>query len=242
MINKIFQSAADVVQGIPDGALIAIGGFGGSGMPDYLIDALIDQGAKHLTIVSNNAGNGDTGLAALLQANRVDKLICSFPRQKDAYVFESLYQTNRIELEVVPQGTLAERLRAAGCGIGGFYTKTALGTLLAKDKPVKNIDGVDYIFEKALPVDYSLIYAKASDRWGNLIYNKTARNFAPVMAMAAKRTLVAVDYVCELGELDPETIVTPGIFVDRVTIKQPFNHVDHAINSDRYFANDRAEA
>ena len=220
MINKIFSSAIEIVQDIPDGAIIAVGGFGGSGMPDELIDALIEQGAKHLTIVSNNAGNGDKGLAALLKAHRVDKLICSFPRQKDAYVFEDLYRNNQIQLEVVPQGTLAERLRAAGCGIGGFYTRTGYGTLLAENKETKLIDGQSYVFEKALPVDFSLIYAKASDRWGNLIYNKTARNFAPVMAMAAQKTLVAVDQIKELGGIDPETIITPGIFVDRVTLKQ----------------------
>lgn len=219
MINKIFGSAKDIVTDIQDGSIIAIGGFGGSGMPNQLIDALIEQGAKDLTIVSNNAGNGDQGLAALLKAKRVKKLICSFPRQKDAYVFEELYRNNEIELEVVPQGTLAERLRAAGCGIGGFYTRTAYGTLLSENKETKEIDGQGYVFEKALAVDYSLIYAKAGDRWGNLIYNKTARNFAPIMAMAAKTTLVAVDQICELGDLDPEVIITPGIFVDRVTLK-----------------------
>ena len=219
MINKFFNSTHELVQGIEDGSTIAVGGFGGSGMPNELIDALIEQGAKELTIVSNNAGNGEHGLAALLRERRVKKLICSFPRQKDAYVFEELYRNNEIELEIVPQGTLAERLRAAGCGIGGFYTKTGYGTLLANDKETKNIDGKDYVFEKSLPVDYSLIYAKQGDRWGNLTYNKTARNFAPVMAMAAKKTLVAVDGFCELGELDPEVIVTPGIFVNRLTLK-----------------------
>lgn len=231
MINKIYPSLSQVVEGIPDGSTIAIGGFGGSGMPDDLIDALIEQGAKHLTIISNNAGNGDRGLAALLHANRVDKLVCSFPRQKDAYVFENLFRNNSIQLEVVPQGTLAERLRAAGCGIGGFYTRTALGTLLAQGKEVKNIDGVDYLFEKALPVDYSLIYAKASDRWGNLIYNKTARNFAPVMAMAAKTTLVAVDEICELGSINPEHVITPGIFVDRVGLKTTASHSNTAVQN-----------
>ncbi|WP_353171730.1 3-oxoacid CoA-transferase subunit A [Acinetobacter rudis] len=219
MINKIFNSAQDLVQDIRDGAVIAVGGFGGSGMPNQLIDALIAQGAKDLTIVSNNAGNGDHGLAALLKAKRVKKLICSFPRQKDAYVFEELYRNKQIELEVVAQGTLAERLRAAGTGIGGFYTRTAYGTLLAEGKECKTIDGKKYIFEQALAVDYSLITAKMGDRWGNLIYNKTARNFAPVMAMAAAKTLVVVDQICELGELDPEVIITPGIFVDRLTLK-----------------------
>ena len=220
MINKVFNSAQELVQDIADGSTIAIGGFGGSGMPNELIDALIEQGAKQLTIVSNNAGNGDLGLAALLKHRRVKKLICSFPRQKDAYVFEELYRNGEIELEVVPQGTLAERLRAAGCGIGGFYTQTGFGTLLSKGKDTKEIDGKHYVFEKALPVDYCLIYAKKGDRWGNLIYNKTARNFAPVMAMAAQKTLVAVDEICDLGDLDPETIITPGIFVGRITLKQ----------------------
>ena len=219
MINKIYASAGEVVRDIADGSTIAIGGFGGAGMPDVLIDALIAQGAQDLTIVSNNAGNGDQGLAALLKAKRVKKLICSFPRQKDAYVFEELYRQQHIDLEVVPQGTLAERLRAAGCGIGGFYTRTGYGTLLSQGKEVKEIQGQSYVFEEALKVDYCLIYAKAGDRWGNLIYNKTARNFAPVMAMAAKTTLVAVDQIVELGELAPEHIITPGIFVDRVTLK-----------------------
>ena len=219
MINKIYASAGEVVRDIADGSTIAIGGFGGAGMPDVLIDALITQGAQDLTIVSNNAGNGDQGLAALLKAKRVKKLICSFPRQKDAYVFEELYRQQHIDLEVVPQGTLAERLRAAGCGIGGFYTRTGYGTLLSQGKEVKEIQGQSYVFEEALKVDYCLIYAKAGDRWGNLIYNKTARNFAPVMAMAAKTTLVAVDQIVELGELAPEHIITPGIFVDRVTLK-----------------------
>lgn len=218
MINKIFYSADELVKGIEDGSTIAVGGFGGSGMPNELIDALIEQGAKDLTVISNNAGNGEHGLAALLKERRVKKLICSFPRQKDAYVFKELYENNEIDLELVPQGTLAERLRAAGCGIGGFYTKTGYGTLLSADKETKNIDGQNYVFEKALPVDYSLIYAKTGDRWGNLIYNKTSRNFAPVMAMAAKTTLVAVEDICELGELDPEVVVTPGIFVNRLTL------------------------
>ncbi|CAM5185952.1 3-oxoacid CoA-transferase subunit A [Oligella ureolytica] len=219
MINKIFDNLRQVVEEVKDGSTIAIGGFGGSGMPDELIEALINQGASGLTVVSNNAGNGERGLAALLKARRVNKLICSFPRQKDAYVFEELFRNGEIELEVVPQGTLAERLRAAGCGIGGFYTRTAFGTLLADNKETKEIDGTHYVFEKALPVDYSLINAKASDRWGNLIYNKTARNFAPVMAMAARSTLVAVNEVVELGDLEPETIITPGVFVDRVALK-----------------------
>lgn len=219
MINKICNTALDAVRDVPDGATIAIGGFGGAGMPDELIDALIEQGAKDLVVVSNNAGNGDSGLAALLRARRVRKLICSFPRQKDAYAFEELYRAGQIELDVVPQGNLAERLRAAGCGIGAFYTPTGFGTMLAGNKETRRIDERDFVLEYPIHVDFSLVNAKCADRWGNLIYNKTARNFAPVMAMAAKTTVAAVTQVCELGELDPETIVTPGIFVNRVVLR-----------------------
>ncbi|AAP86137.1 Acyl CoA:acetate/3-ketoacid CoA transferase, alpha subunit (plasmid) [Cupriavidus necator H16] len=219
MIDKLYRTAREAMDDVPDGATIAIGGFGGAGMPDELIDALIEQGAKDLTVVSNNAGNGDTGLAALLKARRVRKLVCSFPRQRDAYVFEELYRAGQIELEVVPQGTLAERLRAAGSGIGAFYTPTGYGTLLAEGKETRQIDGRGYVLEYPLPVDVALINAAAADRWGNLIYNKTARNFAPVMAMAASQTIAAVARVCELGELDPEDVVTPGIFVSRVVLR-----------------------
>ncbi|WP_454739910.1 3-oxoacid CoA-transferase subunit A [Cupriavidus necator] len=219
MIDKLYGTAREAVDDVPDGATIAIGGFGGAGMPDELIDALIEQGARELTVVSNNAGNGDTGLAALLKTRRVRKLVCSFPRQRDAYVFEELYRAGQIELEVVPQGTLAERLRAAGSGIGAFYTPTGYGTLLAEGKETRQIDGRGYLLEHALPVDVALINAAAADRWGNLSYNKTARNFAPVMAMAANQTFAAVARVCELGELDPEDVVTPGIFVSRVVLR-----------------------
>ncbi|MCY1209548.1 3-oxoadipate CoA-transferase subunit A [compost metagenome] len=219
MIDKLYRTAREAMDDVPDGATIAIGGFGGAGMPDELIDALIEQGAKNLTVVSNNAGNGDTGLAALLKARRVRKLVCSFPRQRDAHVFEELYRAGQIELEVVPQGTLAERLRAAGSGIGAFYTPTGYGTLLAEGKETRQIDGRGYVLEYPLPVDVALINAAAADRWGNLIYNKTARNFAPVMAMAASQTIAAVARVCELGELDPEDVVTPGIFVSRVVLR-----------------------
>lgn len=219
MIDKLYRTAREAMDDVPDGGTIAIGGFGGAGMPDELIDALIEQGAKDLTVVSNNAGNGDTGLAALLKARRVRKLVCSFPRQRDAYVFEELYRAGQIELEVVPQGTLAERLRAAGSGIGAFYTPTGYGTLLAEGKETRQIDGRGYVLEYPLPVDVALINAAAADRWGNLIYNKTARNFAPVMAMAASQTIAAVARVCELGELDPEDVVTPGIFVSRVVLR-----------------------
>lgn len=219
MIDKLYRTAREALDDVPDGATIAIGGFGGAGMPDELIDALIEQGARDLTVVSNNAGNGDTGLAALLRTRRVRKLVCSFPRQRDAHVFEALYRAGQIELEVVPQGTLAERLRAAGCGIGAFYTPTGYGTLLGEGKETRQIDGRGYVLEYPLPVDVALINAAAADRWGNLIYNKTARNFAPVMAMAANQTIAAVARVCELGELDAEDVVTPGIFVSRVVLR-----------------------
>ncbi|GLC96419.1 3-oxoadipate CoA-transferase subunit A [Cupriavidus sp. TA19] len=219
MIDKLYRTAREAMDDVPDGATIAIGGFGGAGMPDELIDALIEQGARDLTVVSNNAGNGDTGLAALLKTRRVRKLVCSFPRQRDAHVFEALYRAGQIELEVVPQGTLAERLRAAGSGIGAFYTPTGYGTLLAEGKETRQIDGRDYVLEYPLPVDVALINAAAADRWGNLIYSKTARNFTPVMAMAASQTIAAVARVCELGDLDPEDVVTPGIFVSRVVLR-----------------------
>ncbi len=219
MIDKLYITARDAMDDVQDGATIAIGGFGGAGMPDELIDALIEQGAKDLTVVSNNAGNGDTGLAALLKARRVRKLVCSFPRQRDAHVFEALYRAGQIELEVVPQGTLAERLRAAGSGIGAFYTPTGYGTLLAEGKETREINGRGYVLEHPLHADVALINAAAADRWGNLVYNKTARNFAPVMAMAASLTIAAVENVCELGELDPEDVVTPGIFVNRVVLR-----------------------
>lgn len=219
MIDKLYETARDAVSDIADGATIAIGGFGGAGMPDELIDAVIEQGARDLTVVSNNAGNGDSGLAALLKARRVRKLLCSFPRQRDAHVFESLYRAGEIELEVVPQGTLAERLRAAGCGIGGFFTPTGFGTLLAEGKESRMIAERGYVLEYPIHVDVALINAAAADRWGNLVYNKTARNFAPVMAMAATHTIAAVNRICELGELDPEVIVTPGIFVNRIVLR-----------------------
>ncbi|CAG2159074.1 3-oxoacid CoA-transferase subunit A [Cupriavidus numazuensis] len=219
MIDKLYGTARDAVNEVPDGATVAIGGFGGAGMPDELIDALIEHGATDLTVVSNNAGNGETGLAALLKARRVRKLVCSFPRQRDAHVFEALYRAGKIELEVVPQGTLAERLRAAGSGIGAFYTPTGYGTLLAEGKETRVINERGYVLEYPLHVDVALINAAAADRWGNLVYNKTARNFAPVMAMAASQTVAAVARVCELGELDPEAVVTPGIFVSRVVLR-----------------------
>ncbi len=216
MIDKHCPSAAEAVADVPDGATVMLGGFGNAGLPAALIDALIAQGARELTIVNNNAGNGDTGLAALLAAGRVRKIICSFPRQVDSHVFDRLYRAGQIELELVPQGNLAERIRAAGAGIGGFYTPTGYGTLLAEGKETREIDGRMYVFETPIHADYALIQAEAADRWGNLVYRKTARNFGPIMAMAANVTIAAVHEIVPLGALDPEHVVTPGIFVQRV--------------------------
>jgi 3-oxoadipate CoA-transferase alpha subunit len=220
MINKVVDSVAAALADIRDGATVMIGGFGGAGQPAELIDGLIAQGARDLTIVNNNAGNGDTGLAALLATGRVRKIICSFPRQVDSHVFDGLYRAGKIELELVPQGNLAERIRAAGAGIGGFFTPTAYGTDLAKGKETREIDGRMHVFESPIHADAALIKAEAGDRWGNLVYRKTARNFGPVMAMAAKCTVASVHEVVELGALDPEHVVTPGIFVHRI-IKVP---------------------
>src|SRR5476651_2907620 len=216
MINKIFDSLSSAVKDVQDGATVMIGGFGNAGMPSELIDALIEQGARELTIVNNNAGNGETGLAALLKAKRVRKIICSFPRQTDSQVFDALYRAGEIELELTPQGNLAERIRAAGAGIGGFFTPTGYGTLLAEGKETRLIDGRHYVFEEPIHADFALIKALRGDRWGNLVYRKAARNFGPIMAMAAKTTIAQVREVVALGELDPEVIVTPGIFVQRV--------------------------
>lgn len=216
MIDKIMASAAEAVEGIKHGSTVLVGGFGTAGMPFALIDALIAQGAGELVIVSNNAGNGDTGLAALLKAGRVRKVVCSFPRQTDSWVFDRLYRAGKIELEVVPQGNLAERIRAAGAGIGAFYCPTGYGTLLAADRETRRIAGRDYVLEFPLHADVALIKAHKGDRWGNLVYRKTARNFGPVMAMAAKLTIAEVSEVVEVGALDPEAVVTPGIFVQRI--------------------------
>lgn len=216
MIDKTVTDAAAAVAGIPDGATVMIGGFGRAGQPVELIDALIAQGADDLTIVNNNAGNGDTGLAALLGTGRVRKIICSFPRQHDSWVFDDLYRAGRIELELVPQGNLAERMRAAGAGIGAFFSPTGVGTQLAEGKESRTIDGRDYVVEYPIRADFALISALAGDRWGNLVYRKTARNFGPVMATAATTTVAQVDRIVDLGALDPEAIVTPGIFVDRL--------------------------
>ncbi|WP_046110928.1 3-oxoacid CoA-transferase subunit A [Aquincola tertiaricarbonis] len=216
MINKISPSVEAALADVPDGATVMIGGFGTAGLPNELIDALIAQGAKELTIVNNNAGNGDTGLAALLAARRVRKIICSFPRQADSHHFDALYRAGQIELELVPQGNLAERIRAAGAGIGGFFTPTGYGTQLAEGKETREIDGRMYVFESPIHADFALIRAERGDRWGNLTYRMTARNFGPVMAMAAKVTVATVHEIVELGSLDPEAVVTPGIFVQRV--------------------------
>ncbi len=216
MIDKTFDTLRAAVADVPDGATVMIGGFGNAGMPSALIDALIDQGARELTIVNNNAGNGETGLAALLKAGRVRKIICSFPRQADSHHFDALYRAGKIELELTPQGNLAERIRAAGAGIGGFFTPTGYGTLLAEGKESREINGRMYVLESPIHADFALIKALRGDRWGNLVYRKAARNFGPIMAMAAKTTIAQVQQVVELGELDPEVIVTPGIFVQRV--------------------------
>lgn len=216
MIDKTVASVAEAVAGIHDGATVMIGGFGAAGMPAELIDALIAQGARDLTIVNNNAGNGDTGLAALLKVGRVRKIVCSFPRQTDSWVFDELYRSGKIELELVPQGNLAERIRAAGAGIGAFFTPTGFGTQLAEGKETRRIDGRDYVLEHPIRADFALIKALRGDRWGNLVYRKTARNFGPIMASAAKCAIAQVDEIVPLGALDPEAIVTPGIFVRRV--------------------------
>lgn len=216
MINKIVSTLAAAVADIRDGATIMIGGFGTAGMPSELVDALIEQGSRNLTIVSNNAGNGEIGLAALLKAKRVHKIICSFPRQSDSYVFDALYRAGEIELELVPQGNLAERIRAAGAGIGAFYTPTGYGTLLAEGKETREINGRPYVLEYPIHADFALIKAEKGDRWGNLVYRKAARNFGPIMATAAKCAIAQVNEVVPLGGLDPEAIVTPGIFVQRL--------------------------
>ena len=221
MINKIAESIPQALEGVKDGSTVLIGGFGTAGIPVELIDGLIDQGARDLTVVNNNAGNGDTGLAALLHTGRVKKIICSFPRQADSHVFDALYRSGKIELELVPQGNLAERLRAAGAGVGAFFTPTGYGTEMAmnsdgRPKETRLINGKHYVLEYPIHGDIALIKAHAGDRWGNLTYRKAARNFGPVMATAAKRTVATVHHVVDLGQLDPEAIVTPGIFVNHI--------------------------
>ena len=218
MIDKTVASAAAAVADIPDGATVMIGGFGTAGQPTALIDALIAQGASDLTIVNNNAGNGETGLAALLKARRVKRIVCSFPRQVDSQVFDALYRAGEIALELVPQGNLAERIRAAGAGIGAFYTPTGYGTALADGKETRLIDGRPYVLEYPLRADYALIKALKGDRWGNLVYRMTARNFGPIMATAARVAIAQVEEIVPLGALDPEAIVTPGLYVQRLVI------------------------
>lgn len=216
MISKIFNGLREALADVPDGASIMVGGFGLAGQPQELIDALLDQGAKDLVIINNNAGNGDTGLAALLAAGQVRKIICSFPRQADSHVFDALYRAGKIELELVPQGNLAERIRAGGAGIGGFYSPTGVGTLLAEGKEQRHIHGRDYVLEYPIKADYALIKAHKADRWGNLVYNKTGRNFGPIMATASRVAVAQVEEIVELGDLEPECIVTPGLYVQRV--------------------------
>ena len=216
MINKIALSIADALADVKDGATVLIGGFGTAGIPNELIEGLIEQGAKDLTVVNNNAGNGEAGLAALLMAGRVRKVICSFPRQADSHVFDALYRSGKLELELVPQGNLAERLRAAGAGIGAFFSPTGYGTELARGKETREIKGKGYVLETPIHGDVALIKAERGDRWGNLIYRKAARNFGPVMATAARRTVATVHEIAELGDIDPEHIVTPGIYVHKI--------------------------
>lgn len=216
MINKIAASVAEALAGVKDGATVMIGGFGTAGIPVELIDGLIGQGAKDLTVVNNNAGNGDTGLAALLATGRVRKIICSFPRQADSHVFDGLYRSGKLELELVPQGNLSERIRAAGAGIGAFFTPTGYGTELAQGKETRVIDGKGHVLEYPIHGDVALIKAERGDRWGNLTYRKTARNFGPSMAMACRQTIASVHEIVELGGLDPEAVVTPAIFVSRI--------------------------
>lgn len=216
VIDKVFSSVAAALADVRDGATVMIGGFGGAGLPVALVDGLIEQGARDLTIVANNAGNGELGIAALLKAGRVRKMICSFPRQADSYVFDALYRAGHVELELVPQGNLAERIRAAGAGIGGFFTRVGFGTELARGKEVREINGEMYVFESPIHADFALIKAERGDRWGNLTYRKSARNFGPAMAMAGTVTVAEVHDLVPLGEINPEAVVTPGIFVQRV--------------------------
>ena len=221
MIDKAAASLMQALSQIGDDATILIGGFGAAGQPAELIDGLIDLGVKELTIVNNNAGNGDYGLAKLLKTGAVRKIICSFPRQSDSWVFDDLYRDRKIELELVPQGNLACRIQAAGMGLGAVFTPTGFGTLLAAEKETRHINGKNYVLEYPIRADFALIKAYKGDRWGNLVYSKAARNFGPIMAMAAAVTIAQVDEVVELGKLDPEHIVTPGIFVKHVVLARP---------------------
>jgi 3-oxoadipate CoA-transferase alpha subunit len=217
-LAQVYTSADEALADVADGSTVLISGFGQAGHPVDLIDALRRSGARELTVVNNNAGNGDTGLAALLAAGQVRKICCSFPRQTDSWVFDDLYRSGKIELELVPQGNLAERIRAAGAGIGAFFSPTAVGTPLAEGKEVRRIDGRDYVLEHPIRGDVALIKAHRADAAGNLVYRKTARNFGPIMATAAALTVVQVDEVVDAGAIDPEVVVTPGIFVDRIVV------------------------
>jgi 3-oxoadipate CoA-transferase alpha subunit len=216
MIDKTVADCSAAVGEIADGSAVMIGGFGSAGSPDQLIDALVEQGARDLTIIANNAGSGETGIAALIKAGRVRKIVCSFPRQPDSHHFDAAYRAGEIELELVPQGNLAARIQASGAGLGAIFTPTGFGTLLAEGKETRQIEGRDYVLEYPITADVALIKAYKGDRWGNLVYRKTARNFGPIMAMAAKRTIAQVSELVPLGSLDPEAIVTPGIFVEHV--------------------------
>ena len=224
MINKISSSIQDAFKDVKDGSTVLIGGFGGAGQPAELIDGLLEHGARDLVVVSNNAGNGETGLAALLKSGRVRKIICSFPRQADSYVFDDLYRAGKLELELVPQGNLAERIRAAGAGVGAFFSPTGYGTELAVGRETREIDGRNYVLEYPIKGDVALIKAERGDRWGNLVYRKTARNFGPIMATAATITIATVHHVVELGELDPESVVTPGLYVNHIVPIAPERH------------------
>jgi 3-oxoadipate CoA-transferase alpha subunit len=224
VINKIYESLRAAVADIEDGSVVMIGGFGNSGIPMQLIEALRLHGARELTIISNNAGTAEEGIASLLRDRMVRKMVCSFPRSSGSIWFERLYEEGKIELELVPQGTLAERIRAAGAGLGGVYTPTGYGTRLADGKETKVINGKGYVLETAMPADVALIKAHRGDAWGNLIYNTAGRNFNPIMATAARITIAEVNAVVEVGELDPEHVVTPGIFVDRVVVQKVQQH------------------
>jgi 3-oxoadipate CoA-transferase alpha subunit len=221
LVDKSVPTFEAAVAGIDDGASVMISGFGTAGMPERLIDALIDRGVGGLTIISNNAGNGETGLAALIKAGRVRKVVCSFPRQADSHHFDARYRAGQIELELVPQGNLAARIQAAGAGLGAIYTPTGYGTLLADGKETRLIGGRGYVLEYPIDADFALIKAHRADRWGNLVYRKAARNFGPIMTMAARTAIVEVEEIVPLGSIDPETVITPGVFVQRVVAAGP---------------------
>jgi 3-oxoadipate CoA-transferase alpha subunit len=221
MIDKTVATALEAIADLRDGAAIMISGFGDAGAPADLIQAVVDHGATGLTVISNNAGSGEVGIAALVKAGRVRKVICSFPRMAASHHFEQRYRSGELELELVPQGNLAARIQAAGSGLGAIYTPTGFGTLLAEGKETRNIDGRDYVLEYPIHADFALVKARLGDRWGNLVYRKAARNFGPIMAMAAKCTVVQVDRIVPLGEIDPEIVVTPGIFVKRLVELPP---------------------